>query len=218
MTAGISYGSPRGAGSLGDIVQSPRAGRDNFVPVPATLGIPFDRGQWTETSIEALRTLYGLGYSTKAIGDYIGFTKNAIVGKSHRIDLPPRPSPIIRDGRPPKDDRPAYVRPRVTLPPLASQVGDTAVVQFALPLAVLKPVIVAPRPVRAVLAPVVALPVVKPVPVPKPFARVGECQWTDSDCSPWLWCCDPTVNGGSWCVTHHKRVFINRRSFMEAAD
>jgi GcrA cell cycle regulator len=209
MTAGISYGSPRGAGSLGDASATGRSS-------PRITG---EMKPWTPDDDEALRTLWAAGLSTSKIGERLSRTKNSVVGRSHRLDLPARESPIIRDGRPPKDGRPAYVRPpRVTLPPLASQAGDTAVVQFALPLAVLKPIVVAPRPVRPVLAPVVALPMAKPVPAPRPYARVGECQWTDSDCAPWLWCCDPTVNGGSWCSTHYKRVFINRRSFMEAAD
>jgi len=159
-----------------------------------------------------LRTLWVEGLSSNQIGLRMGRTKNSVIGRSHRLDLPARVSPITRDGRQHKDGRPSVARaPRATLPLLASQRAEPTLVQFALPLAMPRPVAAAPR----LPAAVVALPVVK---APKPYARVGECQWTDSDCAPWLWCSEPTINGGSWCAAHHKRCFIGRRSFMEAAD
>jgi GcrA cell cycle regulator len=67
--------------------------------------------------IRQLRSLWDEGHSTAAIGRRLGVSKNAVVGKAHRLDLPDRPSPIRR-GSPPKP-RPAP-RPRPSLPPLAS--------------------------------------------------------------------------------------------------
>jgi GcrA cell cycle regulator len=55
---------------------------------------------WTDESIADLRRLWGEGHSTAAIAKLMGTTKNAVVGKAHRLDLPARPSLIIRDGRP----------------------------------------------------------------------------------------------------------------------
>jgi GcrA cell cycle regulator len=76
--------------------------------------------EWAEETIRRLRDLWDEGLSTADIGRRLGLTKNAVVGKAHRLDLPARPSPIRRDGQP----RPVYVRkPRVlreTLPPLLS--------------------------------------------------------------------------------------------------
>jgi GcrA cell cycle regulator len=50
--------------------------------------------EWTATAIDLLRALWAEGHSTAEIGRRMGVTKNAIVGKAHRLDLPARPSPI----------------------------------------------------------------------------------------------------------------------------
>ena len=52
---------------------------------------------WTEALIAALRRLWAEGHSTAEIGRRMGITKNAVVGKAHRLMLAPRPSPIRRD-------------------------------------------------------------------------------------------------------------------------
>ncbi len=51
---------------------------------------------WTNEVIERLRSLWAEGHSTAEIGRRLGVSKNAIVGKAHRLMLPPRPSPIRR--------------------------------------------------------------------------------------------------------------------------
>ena len=77
---------------------------------------------WTEETIVRLRGLWAEGHSTAEIGRRLGVTKNAVVGKAHRLDLPARPSPIRRDGTPGAQPRRPAPR-RVagpTLPPLTS--------------------------------------------------------------------------------------------------
>ena len=49
---------------------------------------------WTEERIALLRKLWADGHSASRIGKELGVSKNAVVGKAHRIKLPPRPSPI----------------------------------------------------------------------------------------------------------------------------
>jgi GcrA cell cycle regulator len=77
---------------------------------------------WNEETIRHLRDLWTEGHSTAEIGRRLGVSKNAIVGKAHRLDLDARPSPIRREAAKPAADRQgAY--PRLagpTLPPLAS--------------------------------------------------------------------------------------------------
>lgn len=51
---------------------------------------------WTEERIALLKKLWAEGYSASRIGKELGVSKNAVVGKAHRIKLPPRPSPIKR--------------------------------------------------------------------------------------------------------------------------
>lgn len=49
---------------------------------------------WTDEKIEELKRLWAKGLSTAEIGRELGVSKNAVVGKSHRLGLKPRPSPI----------------------------------------------------------------------------------------------------------------------------
>ena len=51
---------------------------------------------WTEEKVEMLRTLWLSGKSGKEISTMMGeeITRNAIIGKAHRLGLTGRPSPI----------------------------------------------------------------------------------------------------------------------------
>nr|CAX84191.1 conserved uncharacterized protein [uncultured bacterium] len=51
---------------------------------------------WTEETISELTRLWAQGLSTSEIGRRIGMSKNAVVGKAHRLGLIGRPSPIKR--------------------------------------------------------------------------------------------------------------------------
>lgn len=49
---------------------------------------------WTEGVIERLRALWAEGHAIAEIGRRLGVSKNAVVGKAHRLGLTARPSPI----------------------------------------------------------------------------------------------------------------------------
>lgn len=51
---------------------------------------------WTPELISTLRRLWDEGASTAEIGRQLGISKNAVVGKAHRLELSARPSPIKR--------------------------------------------------------------------------------------------------------------------------
>ncbi len=51
---------------------------------------------WDDNNVLRLRELWDQGLPTAQIGKLLGFTKNAVVGKAHRIGLERRPSPIRR--------------------------------------------------------------------------------------------------------------------------
>ena len=51
---------------------------------------------WNDKNVTHLRELWDQGLPTAQIGKLLGFTKNAVVGKAHRIGLERRPSPIRR--------------------------------------------------------------------------------------------------------------------------
>ena len=49
---------------------------------------------WTPEKIKQLKKLWQKGKSTVEIGRELGMSKNAVVGKVHRLELDARPSPI----------------------------------------------------------------------------------------------------------------------------
>jgi len=65
--------------------------------------------EWNDDTIGRLRVLWAEGHRTAEIGRRIGVSKNAVVGKSHRLNLAARPSPI-RKGGPGQTTRPRRLR------------------------------------------------------------------------------------------------------------
>ena len=51
---------------------------------------------WTDEQVEELKRLWDKGLTTGEIGKALGVSKNAVVGKAHRLGLNGRPSPIRR--------------------------------------------------------------------------------------------------------------------------
>jgi GcrA cell cycle regulator len=74
--------------------------------------------EWTDDTIGELRRLWSEGHSTAEIGRRMGISKNAVVGKAHRLDLPARPSPIHTGSAP----RPPRAPHRQPVPRLADTV------------------------------------------------------------------------------------------------
>ena len=65
---------------------------------------------WTPERVEQLGSLWSEGLSTAEIGRRLGLSKNAVVGKAHRLCLPPRPSPVkYRPAPPQPEPRPVIV-------------------------------------------------------------------------------------------------------------
>ena len=56
--------------------------------------------EWTSKRVSALIALWSEGLSTSEIGGRLGVTKNAVVGKVHRLGLPKRGSPIKQKSKP----------------------------------------------------------------------------------------------------------------------
>lgn len=178
------------------------------------------KSRWDDDAgIEQLRTLWAEGHSTSEIARRIGVTKNAIVGKAHRLDLPGRPSPIRRGECVPPPIR-RIMGP--TLPPLPS----VAAVEIVAPVVAQEAPTVSLRLKEVIamkLPKVVAVParVVKPEPTPEPattfIARSGKCQWTDSEAWPWVFCGDAT-DGDSWCTCHRRIVFVRASAGIRVAE
>lgn len=53
---------------------------------------------WTEQKIQMLKEMWGHGFSASEIAKRLGgLTRNAVIGKAHRLKLSSRPSPIRRE-------------------------------------------------------------------------------------------------------------------------
>lgn len=62
---------------------------------------------WTDEQVEELKKLWDQGLTTGEIGKALGVSKNAVVGKAHRLKLDSRPSPIRRGEDEPQPEQPA---------------------------------------------------------------------------------------------------------------
>jgi GcrA cell cycle regulator len=140
---------------------------------------------WSEAELLTLRRLWAEGVTALAIGREMGRSRNSIVGKAHRLFLPPRPSPI---GQRRGEVREA--KPRVTLPVLAS---------------VVRPVVVRLAPVQiAALGrrPPAPPPPAPPEPPQAPEAGGAPCAWITSEGRPWTYCGARCAPGRVYCAEH----------------
>jgi len=93
--------------------------------------------EWTAEAIDQLRAYWAEGHSTAEIGRRMGISKNAVVGKAHRLNLDARPSPIRREAE--GGERPA-AQPRRTAPPAREAASLRRLEQpAAAPAAVVRP-------------------------------------------------------------------------------
>jgi len=80
---------------------------------------------WTDEKIETLKSLWGKGLTASQIATEIGdgISRNAVIGKAHRLKLSGRPSPIQRSptGKP-KPKRTHLSRPMVRSTPAPAPV------------------------------------------------------------------------------------------------
>ena len=80
--------------------------------------------EWTEQRIDILRKLWGQGQTASQIAAILGgITRNAVIGKAHRLGLTGRPSPIKREAGASPQPRRRAATPTRRLPG-ASQPGQ----------------------------------------------------------------------------------------------
>ena len=57
--------------------------------------------EWTNDRVDTLKGLWSKGYTARQIAERLGgVTRNAVIGKAHRMGLSSRPSPIRRTQAP----------------------------------------------------------------------------------------------------------------------
>jgi len=145
---------------------------------------------WTDEVIEKLRQLWAEGLSTAEIGRRLNISKNAVVGKAHRLNLSPRPSPIRRLGTDAPARAPAPRRTQgPTLPPLAAAMG-------------------APVPsLRAIM------------PAPKASQRATPCCWPIGEPGrpSFHFCNDPAMPSKPYCEAHAAIAYVRVRDRRDDA-
>ena len=159
--------------------------------------------EWTEETVMRLRALWDEGLSTAEIGRRLGMTKNAIVGKAHRLDLPARPSPIRASTGERRPRQPRVRRnPGPTLPPLASVRSQPIAPARTTPAAYQ-----APPPPR-----------LQAVPPPR-YGRVITCCWPigEPGTRSFRFCDCPSVPGKPYCEEHAARAYVKIRDRREDA-
>ena len=143
---------------------------------------------WSENAVARLRELWSEGHSTAEIGRRLGVSKNAVVGKAHRLDLSARPSPIKGGAPIGSQPRQAKVIPKLTdmvpLPSCAPTPCEAAAAARR-----------EPRPPRAPVAPVARNLAV---------SRTETCCWPiGSPGHPGFQYCDtPALVGKPYCEDH----------------
>jgi len=145
---------------------------------------------WTPERISDLEKLWAEGHSTAEIGRRMGVSKNAVVGKAHRLGLPSRQSPIDAKRRAPR-------KPATRAKPAARRVA-------------------APAEPKAP-APAAAAPAAPPRKKPVRKHSGPSCQWPFGD--PRLpgfhFCGAPAEPGKPYCDEHCAMAY-NRVSVSQA--
>lgn len=190
---------------------------------------------WTAEAIEALRALWAEGHSTAEIGRRMGISKNAVVGKAHRLNLPARPSPIRRENEPRATAAPAAAP---VAPAMAEPVAELPVPPLSAPAAA--PPAPEPEPVRPALttlppatqpiAPAAALAAPRPPaatrrPAPpavvRPFQRMGgrSCCWPigEPGTPDFRFCTGEAIPGKPYCPEHAAVAYVKARDRRDDA-
>jgi GcrA cell cycle regulator len=173
---------------------------------------------WTPAEDAALRQGWADGVPTKELGRRLDRTKNSVISRSHRMKLPPRPSPISGPAKPiDMSELQALQEAGYSVAVLAKRfnAGKNRIRE-------LLGVRVTPKMVR-VEPPKAPVPLtVVPTPTPEPFARLlplawstpavviadnpRQCRWLEGD-APLLQCSDVRDGARSYCRQHCKRAY-----------
>lgn len=170
--------------------------------------------EWPEPVMDRLKVLWAEGPSTAKIGEILAhefrdvrYTKNAVVGKAHRLNLPPRPSPVKAKGSG------AHPKPRAVRRLPKSQSTLPSLVRFEGPSpgpqpgpTAAKSMLLDPKPVaaRGVLI------------RPAAFRDRRTCCYPISEQTDphhrYIFCEDFAVGKGPYCEVHMKTCYQGRRA------
>ena len=181
--------------------------------------------EWNDEAIARLRALWAEGHSTAEIGRRMNVSKNAVVGKAHRLNLTARPSPIRRD---PNGSAARPVVPRrlvgPTLPSLPTEVRAVMVSPMVIEPApaMAPPRAAAPLPSPVARPAVVSAAAERPMPVRAVAARsmrTAPCCWPIGEPGTRSFrFCDADASGGKpYCTEHAQLAYVKVRDRRDEA-
>jgi len=155
------------------------------------------RNTWPLTDDARLTELWAAGHSTITIGDMMGRTKNAVVGRARRLKLPARPSPIVRE----------YTRKAGKVVREYARKGSPAPQRPSMRSAeALARTVRAEKPVFAAPPPIVPRVVVSE-------RERGGCKWPmwgSTERATHVYCDAPRDGCGPYCAAHHAQAISHR--------
>ena len=169
---------------------------------------------WNDETIGRLRNFWSEGHSTAEIGRRLGVSKNAVVGKAHRLELSPRPSPIRREAAGVAPPAEAVVVKRLVGPTLPALASEPAVYPAAAAVG-LSPLRDRPPEPRA--------PAAAPVPMLRAVAsrtsRTVPCCWPigEPGTKTFRFCDADAVTGKPYCGAHAQVAYVKVRDRREEA-
>jgi GcrA cell cycle regulator len=155
---------------------------------------------WTPEQISELTRLWGEGLTTAEIGKRLGISKNAVVGKAHRLHLPARPSPIKRTG-----PRPQVFRQTATVRTSAPRLSVPRAAPVAQPTSAQALRALANQP-SAKRLPMMAL-------------NSTTCRWPigDPGDAEFHFCGENALDGKPYCSSHASIAYVKVKPKTEAA-
>lgn len=156
---------------------------------------------WTDERIDALKALWESGLTASQIAEKLGggISRNAVIGKAHRLELKSRPSPV-KGG----DDAATSAAPAVTTKAPAKAAA-------AVPAAAPEPV--AAKPVPEIVRPRVAP---RPIAVPAKSGKTTLLELSDKVCkwpighpgeADFHFCGKPSNPGFPYCLDHCAQAY-----------
>jgi GcrA cell cycle regulator len=177
--------------------------------------------EWNDETIARLCGLWVEGLSTAEIGRRMCVSKNAVVGKAHRLSLPSRPSPIRRDGH--EGSAPRRPTPRriigPTLPPLPAGVaGHLSPLSPSVPLSRRVAPGSNPVPLSAPSSEVATRQLPIRAVLPR-YGRLSTCCWPigEPGSKTFRFCDAEATVGKPYCDAHVQLAYVKVRERREEA-
>ena len=147
---------------------------------------------WTAERIGVLRAQWASGTSVRDIARLLGSTRNTIIGKAHRMELPMHVGSVLHPDAPRKraEKKPKEVKPRAI---------RTRIVRVRRVAAVIAPASAPPQPLPP------PPPDGAPVPLRLSFAALEarHCRYSVSAESPHFFCGHERKGKSAFCAFHH---------------